>query len=453
MTGHSRAIAAEPPRDLAPPVASDVVAACEDAWRAIQRHHADLPDVVVVLGTGVERGRLVKLGHWWGGRWIADGNIRGEVLLAGEALHLSPHHVFEVLLHEAAHGLNAARGVKDSSRGGRYHNARFKATAEEVGLAVAMMPPHGWARTNLQPSATARYASEIGRLGEAMRIARRLSADVQVGELGDDKHDGQDHRDAGGSGRAKPRPATCGCGRRMRMAPSVLAQGPVVCGVCGQDFTIETSAQHRATETRAAHPYVEHTNRDHDAVDRETPQLKSLQHQACESLKRLAATPEGVGLLIEAAAWCAAHRDGEPRVLLASTVEETEAMNDAVRSLLKVDGTLTGPAAHVGERDFLVGELVMMREHDTSAADVDDNALPPVGALGKIERIDPIGTLDIDFPAFGRQRVDIASGAARAITYGYAETSEFAASLIDLRTVTDLTATPTSMAALEIELA
>ena len=24
----------------------------------------------------------------------------------------------------------------------------------------------------------------------------------------------------------------CGCGRRMRMAPSVLARGPVVCGLC-----------------------------------------------------------------------------------------------------------------------------------------------------------------------------------------------------------------------------
>jgi hypothetical protein len=116
------------------PQASALVASCETAWAAIQQHHREVPDVVIVLGTGVERGRLVKLGHWWGGRWIADGDIRGEVLLAGEALHLAPEDVFEVLLHEAAHGLNAARGVQDSSRGGRYHNARFKPTAEELGL-------------------------------------------------------------------------------------------------------------------------------------------------------------------------------------------------------------------------------------------------------------------------------------------------------------------------------
>ena len=44
----------------------------------------------------VERGRLVKLGHWWGGRWLADGNIRGEVLLAGEALHLPAAESFGI---------------------------------------------------------------------------------------------------------------------------------------------------------------------------------------------------------------------------------------------------------------------------------------------------------------------------------------------------------------------
>ena len=108
-----------------------------------------MPDAVQVLGSGVERGRLVKLGHWWDGRWVADGEVRGEVLLAGEALHLPPDQVFEVLLHEAAHGLNAARSVKDTSRGGRYHNARFKLTAEEVGLGVDKMPPYGWAKTVL----------------------------------------------------------------------------------------------------------------------------------------------------------------------------------------------------------------------------------------------------------------------------------------------------------------
>src|SRR3546814_20701250 len=102
--------------------ASALVAACEEAWAAIQQHHPDLPAVVIVLGSGVERGRLVKLGHWWGGRRVADGQTRGEVLLPCEALHLTPTQMFAVLLHEVSLGLNAARGIKDTATVGLYHN-------------------------------------------------------------------------------------------------------------------------------------------------------------------------------------------------------------------------------------------------------------------------------------------------------------------------------------------
>ncbi|WP_297495484.1 hypothetical protein [Pseudonocardia sp.] len=38
------------------------------------------------------------------------------------------------LLHEAAHALAHVRGIKDSSRQGRWHNAKFKALSEELGI-------------------------------------------------------------------------------------------------------------------------------------------------------------------------------------------------------------------------------------------------------------------------------------------------------------------------------
>jgi len=234
-------------RHSASPQASELVAACETAWSAIQRQHPEVPDAVIVLGSGVERGRLVKLGHWWAARWIAEGDVRGEVLLAGEALHLNPEDVFEVLLHEAAHGLNAARGIKDSSRGGRYHNARFKEAAEDLGLTVANKQPYGWAETGLGPVARDRYEAQIVRLGDAMRIARRVSADVRVGEstvgVGADPDQG---RDTGARG-DRQQPAICGCGRRIRMAPSVLARGPVVCGLCGREFSTSRVVDDRVT--------------------------------------------------------------------------------------------------------------------------------------------------------------------------------------------------------------
>jgi len=234
----------EAPGNGARPVAaSDLVAACEAAWHAIGARHPGLPDTVVVLGTGVERGRLVKLGHWWGGQWRVDGQARGEVLLAGEALHLEPEAVFEVLLHEAAHGLNAARGIRDASRGGRYHNQHYRAAAAEVGLRPRRMDPYGWARTELTPATAEAYAEVIAHIGTEMRLARGLPGNSQqgagAGEDGPGPGGGADGA-GGGEARAKQRAAECGCepARKLRMAPSVLALGPVVCGLCGDGFDV-----------------------------------------------------------------------------------------------------------------------------------------------------------------------------------------------------------------------
>ncbi len=231
--------------------ASDLVAACEAAWAAIQARHPGVPDTVVVLGSGVERGRLVKLGHWWGGQWRVGAEARGEVLLAGEALHLPPEAVFEVLLHEAAHGLSAARGVRDASRGGRYHNAHYKAAAAEVGLRPRRMDPYGWARTDLTPAAAEAYAPVIAGIATHMRLARGLpavpSAGVEGGAEGRPGLGDGGQNDGASKAKAKAKAAECGCepSRKLRMAPSVLERGPVICGLCGSEFAMPPQAEAR----------------------------------------------------------------------------------------------------------------------------------------------------------------------------------------------------------------
>lgn len=230
--------------------ASDLLAACEAGWAAIQARHAEVPDTVIVLGTGVERGRLVKLGHWWGGQWRVGGESRGEVLLAGEALHLPPEAVFEVLLHEAAHGLASARAIRDTSRGGRYHNALYKAVAAEVGLRPRRMDPYGWARTVIQPATAETYAGEIAAIRAEMRLTRGLpalrSVEAEGGVEGiGGRGKGAEGGDQNGETKAKRPAAECGCepGRKLRMAPSVLEQGPVICGLCGSEFALPHQAE------------------------------------------------------------------------------------------------------------------------------------------------------------------------------------------------------------------
>jgi hypothetical protein len=121
-----------------------LLAALEGAWATIRGHHAEIPEVVVLIATGSDRGALRKLGHFAARRWrLADGGERSEILIAGEGLDRGPGSVFATLLHEAAHALAFARGIRDTSQGGRYHNRRVMAVATELGLQVGTLRPYG----------------------------------------------------------------------------------------------------------------------------------------------------------------------------------------------------------------------------------------------------------------------------------------------------------------------
>jgi hypothetical protein len=107
--------------------------------------------------------------------------------------------------------------VKDTSRQGRYHNRRFKALAEELGLSVSHHPSLGWSPTTLPDRTAQRYSGVLGALERALTMHR-------AGE-------------PIATGRSRNSTAcVCACGRRIRIAPSVLAMGPVVCGLCGEQF-------------------------------------------------------------------------------------------------------------------------------------------------------------------------------------------------------------------------
>src|SRR5690349_13433551 len=94
------------------------VAALERVWRdELQARHPELPDVAIVVASGVEGLNVKRWGHWAAGRWVvAGGERRGEVLIAAELLGHGPLEILGTLLHEAAHALAYVRGIKDTSR-------------------------------------------------------------------------------------------------------------------------------------------------------------------------------------------------------------------------------------------------------------------------------------------------------------------------------------------------
>ncbi|WP_240969138.1 hypothetical protein [Streptomyces sp. HNM0575] len=197
-----------------PPVLAAELAA---AWADIQSRHPELPDLA------------------------APESLIGESSSAcGSGLS------FERLLHEAVHGIAAARGIRDTSRAGRYHNRRFLAVAEELGL-VHPEEPHASSGFSLvTPSAETRraYRPTIERLQRALKA---YSAATEADGGGSFRGPAARHGSSGGGVRVK---AVCDCGRNVRVVPSVLAQAPIVCGACRKPFRIPDTAD--AAVERAA---------------------------------------------------------------------------------------------------------------------------------------------------------------------------------------------------------
>ncbi len=127
--------------------------------------------------------------------------VMSEVLITVDGVAGSAAELFATLLHEAVHAVAFERGIKDTSRQGRYHNARFRAVAEELGLEIGRDSPFGWSSTALAPGTTALYRETLCALTEA---------------LGDHR----DHSTALGDARTRQCEVTlvCDCGQRVRPA-------------------------------------------------------------------------------------------------------------------------------------------------------------------------------------------------------------------------------------------
>ncbi|MGC7101612.1 hypothetical protein ACPZ19_43645 [Amycolatopsis lurida] len=206
-------------------VTARLVSAFHATWTAIRRRHPDVPEVVLTIGSGtlgMKQGQP-KLGHFAAGRWrVGDTDRVPELFISGEGLQRAPEDVLGTLLHEAAHGIAHTREIKDTSRQGRYHNKRFKALGEELGLILEEDPSIGWSVTCVPTKTSNTYRPEVKLIRDAL-VAFRHAEVVAPG---------------------KPRSsnlavATCGCDRKIRVAKSVLGEAPILCGRCGGEFTAD----------------------------------------------------------------------------------------------------------------------------------------------------------------------------------------------------------------------
>lgn len=78
-----------------------------------------------------------------------------EINICAEHLARPFEQVAETLLHEMVHLYNLQIGVQDTSRGGTYHNKKYKEAAEKHGLTVEKDAKYGWTKTSLNDEAKA----------------------------------------------------------------------------------------------------------------------------------------------------------------------------------------------------------------------------------------------------------------------------------------------------------
>jgi hypothetical protein len=202
---------------------SRVLAVLEQMWQAIRKNHPEIPPVVIIIASGTE-GKQARYGHHAPGRWYVGNQERSEIMISGEGLRRDATSVLGTLLHEAAHALAAARGIKDTSRQGRYHNKNFRTLAGELGITTGFDGVIGWSITTV-PGATAhRYADQLAALKNAMILWRRDEILIP-----------KERRSSNLIA------AVCPCGRSIRAAASTLAEAPITCTACGGQFQPKTA--------------------------------------------------------------------------------------------------------------------------------------------------------------------------------------------------------------------
>ena len=201
------------------PMASRIIKVLEETWLEIRRWNPEIPAVVIIIASGTD-GKHPRWGHHAPDRWNVAGEQLTEIMISGEGLRRTAREVLATLLHEAAHALAHARGVKDTSRQARYHNKHFKTHAEQLGLIAEHDDRFGWSATKITSATEFAYARQLRDLADAMTLWRH----------------GETTTGATTRRTSNFIAAACPCGRSIRVAASTLAEAPITCQACDGDF-------------------------------------------------------------------------------------------------------------------------------------------------------------------------------------------------------------------------
>lgn len=239
--------AAAPAREA---TGSAVVRLLEKVWARIREDHPELPDVVIVTGSGTMIGGL-KWGHFREGGWSVRSETEAklnEMFMAGETLAKGAKQVLQTMIHEATHLLACIRKEKDTSRQARWHNKVFLKLAQEMGLEYRHAKADskiGYSAVVLTDETIERYADLLEELDREIHLVVDLpgwlGGVLGGGQDGDDETAGGENvrggRTEGGSSTNNTK-LTCECEEPniIRASKKVASKLVVRCDDCGHLF-------------------------------------------------------------------------------------------------------------------------------------------------------------------------------------------------------------------------
>lgn len=217
---------------------SPAVKALEDAYRMIRRAYPGAPDVTIVVKRDARAWGHTTVDPTWSTA-TSNAATHYEVMISGENLRRGAREVAATLLHEAAHAINLASGVRDCDVNGR-HNTKFRDRAQALGLDVTEHGWHGWTRTSLSEDGATRWAKMLARLDKGL-AASAVAADppatlVVVPPAGGGVQGGQPVIPPKRTGRRNLIKAQCSCGHSIRASRTVLDNAKPLCAACGKQF-------------------------------------------------------------------------------------------------------------------------------------------------------------------------------------------------------------------------
>jgi hypothetical protein len=156
-----------------------------------------LPEPAITVQT---RGKRLSMG-WvtskpvWADR---EGKVKKyELNISAEYLNLPLLETIDTMMHEMVHLWNLVHNVKDTSRGGTYHNKNFKTECERRGFEFHMKKPdpkYGWAFPRLTEEAVSRIL-QLGIDEKAFLLARTDGESaLPDGSSGDSDGEGEGKR-------------------------------------------------------------------------------------------------------------------------------------------------------------------------------------------------------------------------------------------------------------------